>query len=281
MMVYLKNMVGFKMDYFKGMSYDDIRPIFEKYFNSNVAFLDKSKEELEEEKSKALKRKTESSEEKAVKKQKLDEEVEELKKHLQIVPNDDDDDVLRLHLLLSSLSLEESKKCSRFSKSQKLEIVRVLWNAYHNIYNYTDDLASKEKISINKRMDGRGAGSYVMLGFAPSSPSFLVSPSVKLPVAGCGGARKGGSCVLNPDLVVMEKVGALGIPARTDYPAHIHQPHRILCRTCLIKSWKRVQALLMVSSSLCLNRRIKSLRAKEEDASSSKRFLPAIARDSF
>nr|GEU35122.1 zinc finger, CCHC-type [Tanacetum cinerariifolium] len=39
----------------------------------------------------ALKRKTESSEEKAVKKQNLDEEVEELKKHLQIVPNNDDD----------------------------------------------------------------------------------------------------------------------------------------------------------------------------------------------
>nr|GEU91364.1 putative reverse transcriptase domain-containing protein [Tanacetum cinerariifolium] len=91
MMVYLQNMVGFKMDYFKGMSYDDIRLIFKKYFNSNVAFLKKSKEEFKEEESRALKRKTESSEEKAVKKQKLDEEVEELKKHLQIVPNDDDD----------------------------------------------------------------------------------------------------------------------------------------------------------------------------------------------
>nr|GEV38123.1 hypothetical protein [Tanacetum cinerariifolium] len=41
MMVYLKNMAGFKMEYFKGMSYNDIRPIFEKYFNSNVAFLEK------------------------------------------------------------------------------------------------------------------------------------------------------------------------------------------------------------------------------------------------
>nr|GEY04333.1 hypothetical protein [Tanacetum cinerariifolium] len=61
MMIYLRNMAGFKMDYFKGMTYDDIRPIFEKKFNSNVAFL------------------------------KLDEEVEELRKHLQIVPNDDDD----------------------------------------------------------------------------------------------------------------------------------------------------------------------------------------------
>nr|GEW19408.1 hypothetical protein [Tanacetum cinerariifolium] len=29
MMIYLKNVAGFKMDYFKGMSYDDIRPTFE------------------------------------------------------------------------------------------------------------------------------------------------------------------------------------------------------------------------------------------------------------
>nr|GEZ64482.1 hypothetical protein [Tanacetum cinerariifolium] len=30
MMIYRRNIAGFKMDYFKGMSYDDIRPIFEK-----------------------------------------------------------------------------------------------------------------------------------------------------------------------------------------------------------------------------------------------------------
>nr|GEY08396.1 putative ribonuclease H-like domain-containing protein [Tanacetum cinerariifolium] len=43
MMIYLRNMARFKMDYFKGMKYDNIRPIFEKYFNSNVAFLVKIK----------------------------------------------------------------------------------------------------------------------------------------------------------------------------------------------------------------------------------------------
>nr|GEX05740.1 hypothetical protein [Tanacetum cinerariifolium] len=155
-------------------------------------------EQFEEEESRALKRKTKSSEEKAVKKQKLNEEVEELKKHLQIVPNDDDDVYTEATLLalkvpvvdyeihsenskpyymiiradgshqlfLSFLSLlrnfdredlevlclglEESKRRSWFSKSQKLETIRVLWSAYHNIYNYTDDLAGKEKISINK-----------------------------------------------------------------------------------------------------------------------------------
>nr|GEV46292.1 hypothetical protein [Tanacetum cinerariifolium] len=82
MMIYLRNMPGFKMDYFKGMSYDDICPIFEKKFNSNVAFLEKTREQMEEEESKALKRASESQAEKAAKKQKLDEEVKELKKHL-------------------------------------------------------------------------------------------------------------------------------------------------------------------------------------------------------
>ncbi|GKB65664.1 hypothetical protein Tco_0921850 [Tanacetum coccineum] len=57
-------------------------------------------------------------------------------------------------------------------------------------------------------MDGRGAGSCVMLGSARSGPSFLVSPLVKLSVAGHGGAGKGGSCVLIPNLVVMAKAGA-------------------------------------------------------------------------
>nr|GFD54247.1 hypothetical protein [Tanacetum cinerariifolium] len=70
------------MDYFKGMIYNEIHSIFEKYFNSNVAFLEKSKEQLEEEESRALKRKTKSSVKKAAKNQKLEEEVEELKKHL-------------------------------------------------------------------------------------------------------------------------------------------------------------------------------------------------------
>nr|GFD13874.1 hypothetical protein [Tanacetum cinerariifolium] len=59
---------GFKMDYFKGMTYDDIRPIFEKKFNSNVAFLQKTKEQMDEEDNKALKRLSESQEDKAAKK---------------------------------------------------------------------------------------------------------------------------------------------------------------------------------------------------------------------
>nr|GFA03460.1 hypothetical protein [Tanacetum cinerariifolium] len=79
------------MDYFKGMSYDDIRPIFEAKFNSNVAFLLKKKEQIEKDKNKALQKLNETPAERATKRRKLDEEVEELRRYLQIVPNKDYD----------------------------------------------------------------------------------------------------------------------------------------------------------------------------------------------
>nr|GEX47377.1 hypothetical protein [Tanacetum cinerariifolium] len=71
MMMYLKNVAGFKLDYFKGMSYDDIRLIFEAQFNSNVDFLLKTKERMEEEESKALQTFNETPTEKAAKRRKL------------------------------------------------------------------------------------------------------------------------------------------------------------------------------------------------------------------
>nr|GEX10173.1 hypothetical protein [Tanacetum cinerariifolium] len=110
MMIYLRNMAGFKMDYFKGMSYDDIHLIFEKYFNSNVAFLEKTKEQIEEEDSRALKRANESQAVKGTKKQKLDEEVVELKKHLQIVKNNEDD----IYTKATPLARKKLKKKVKF-----------------------------------------------------------------------------------------------------------------------------------------------------------------------
>nr|GEX66582.1 hypothetical protein [Tanacetum cinerariifolium] len=103
----IMNMAGFKMNYFKGMSYDDIRPIFEKYFNSNVAFLEKSKERLEEEESIALKRTSESLEEKAVKKQKLDEETYCCWCKLMLL---DDAADIKLRLLEQSAAVDEKRK---------------------------------------------------------------------------------------------------------------------------------------------------------------------------
>nr|GEW32146.1 hypothetical protein [Tanacetum cinerariifolium] len=39
MIVYLKNMVGYKIQYFKGMTYDQVRPIFEREYNHVQTFL--------------------------------------------------------------------------------------------------------------------------------------------------------------------------------------------------------------------------------------------------
>nr|GEW78364.1 putative ribonuclease H-like domain-containing protein [Tanacetum cinerariifolium] len=91
MMMYLKNVAGFKLDYFKGMSYDDIRLIFEAKFNPNVDFLLKTKEQMEEEENRALQMINETPVEKTAKRRKLNKEVEDLKRHLEIVPNEDDD----------------------------------------------------------------------------------------------------------------------------------------------------------------------------------------------
>nr|GEU57314.1 ribonuclease H-like domain-containing protein [Tanacetum cinerariifolium] len=44
MIVYLKKMAGYKMNYFKRMSYDEIRPLFKKHYNYNQAFLNEMNE---------------------------------------------------------------------------------------------------------------------------------------------------------------------------------------------------------------------------------------------
>nr|GEV23918.1 ribonuclease H-like domain-containing protein [Tanacetum cinerariifolium] len=127
MMVYLKNIAGFKMDFFRGMTYTDIKPIFKKHYNSIQAFLDKGEEEIIEQEE-GSKRKSESSKQRAAKKQRIDEEEEELKRHLQIVVNDYDDDVFTkaTPLALKMFLLVEKKyPLTRFTLEQMLNNVRM------------------------------------------------------------------------------------------------------------------------------------------------------------
>nr|GEY89807.1 hypothetical protein [Tanacetum cinerariifolium] len=94
MMIYLKNTAGYKLDFFKGMSYDAICPIFKARFDANMRFLFKSREEMEEEYQEVLKSINETLAQKAAKRKKLNEEaqeVEDLKKHLEVVDDEDDD----------------------------------------------------------------------------------------------------------------------------------------------------------------------------------------------
>nr|GFA08284.1 hypothetical protein [Tanacetum cinerariifolium] len=95
MMIYLKNTAGYKLDFFKGMSYDEICLKFQATFDANMRFLFKSREEMEEEDQEVLKSINETPAHKAAKRRKLNEEAQEvkdLKKHLEVI-NDEDDDV--------------------------------------------------------------------------------------------------------------------------------------------------------------------------------------------
>ncbi|GJY04412.1 hypothetical protein Tco_0370352 [Tanacetum coccineum] len=72
MCMYLKNQGGYKLSHFKGMSYEDIRPIFERVWDQNNAFVPKDSE-IEKEKHKL----------------KDDAEKGELRDSMDVVPRDD------------------------------------------------------------------------------------------------------------------------------------------------------------------------------------------------
>ncbi|GJS45596.1 hypothetical protein Tco_0595717 [Tanacetum coccineum] len=101
MMIYLKNMAGYKMGYFKGMSYDEIRPIFEEEYNK-IQTLFKKDTEVEKTKTKRIAEETllqesfkklrtaEASRSEPIQEQPTEEpkelSEEELKKMMEIVP---------------------------------------------------------------------------------------------------------------------------------------------------------------------------------------------------
>nr|GEZ17434.1 hypothetical protein [Tanacetum cinerariifolium] len=94
MMIYLKNTVGYKMDFFKGMTYAQIFPIFQARFDENIRFLFKSREEMEAEDQEIIKSINETHAQNASKRRKLSEEAQEaedLIKRLEVVGDEDDD----------------------------------------------------------------------------------------------------------------------------------------------------------------------------------------------
>nr|GEW97633.1 glutamate receptor 3.4-like [Tanacetum cinerariifolium] len=105
MMIYLKNMAGYKMDYFKGMSYVQIRPIFEMEYNKDNA----KKQKLEEQ-----------------------EEAEELKKNLKIVPDDEDYVFVNVTPLSSKPTTIIDYKVYKDGKNKLSQIFRA--NGNHGMY---------------------------------------------------------------------------------------------------------------------------------------------------
>nr|GEU38825.1 hypothetical protein [Tanacetum cinerariifolium] len=105
MMIYLKNMAGFKMEFFKGMSYEEIRPLFKEEYNKvQTLFMEgpemdteriiaprkRTRKEKVEKDQTIKKQKSNELKQDNTEKQKLEEqqEAEELKRNLEIVPDD-------------------------------------------------------------------------------------------------------------------------------------------------------------------------------------------------
>nr|GEX13454.1 hypothetical protein [Tanacetum cinerariifolium] len=71
MISYLKNTEGYKMEFFKGKTYDQILPIFQARFDANMKFLFKTREEMEKENEEIIKSINETPVQKAAKRRKL------------------------------------------------------------------------------------------------------------------------------------------------------------------------------------------------------------------
>nr|GEU53656.1 hypothetical protein [Tanacetum cinerariifolium] len=158
MISYLKNTEGYKMEFFKGKTYDQILPIFQARFDANMKFLFKTREEMEKEDEEIIKSINETPKHKVAKRRKLSEEAQEaddLKKRLTIVQNEDDDILLKLpHLLKSFTTL------LKFFDKEDLE---TLWRIVRDRFstskptNFSDEYLLLTLKTMFGELDGQDA----------------------------------------------------------------------------------------------------------------------------
>nr|GEV04475.1 hypothetical protein [Tanacetum cinerariifolium] len=129
MMIYLKNMAGFKMDFFKGMSYEEIKPLFEEEYNK-VQTLFKEGLEMDSERIKAPRKRTRKEKvekDQTAKKQKGD-KLEQDNAEKQKLEEQGREDLEVLWKIVKD----------RFMKSQPKEILDVfLWHTLKVMFKHT------------------------------------------------------------------------------------------------------------------------------------------------
>nr|GEW75645.1 hypothetical protein [Tanacetum cinerariifolium] len=229
MMMYLKNVVGFKMDYFKGMSYDDIRPILEAKFNSNVAFLLNTKEQIEEDENTALQRLNETPVERAAKRRKLDEEVEELKRHLQCLMKMMMSTQKSLHLLESPDQMVSGKDSSNPLMADNLP--KLVWYSTHHVALIKSWLVQKQT-ALGQTATGKEISNLFMAGKGCSRVETpLFEGMIVAPQAGEGAAEgnvddvpTAGVAIEGAASVNVDDVPAAAVVQHTPPPSLIAQP---------------------------------------------------------
>ncbi|GJU29295.1 hypothetical protein Tco_1172884 [Tanacetum coccineum] len=113
MIMYLKNQGGYKMSYFKGMKYEDIRPIFKKVWDQTKSFIPIDSEKESKEKAEGrMKRKTSTASEDKNKRQKTKDDPEKLTlmKYVQVV-SDSEEAINVIPLAVKSLIVSWNSYC--------------------------------------------------------------------------------------------------------------------------------------------------------------------------
>ncbi|GJW20763.1 uncharacterized mitochondrial protein-like protein [Tanacetum coccineum] len=130
MCMYLKNQGGYKQSHFRGMSYEDIKPIFEKVWDQNQAFVPKDSE-IEKEPSRGSRKKTlarkktsEKQSEEGAKRQKMEDDTEkdELKAYLDIVPGEE--------FAMDVESLSTNEMIDDFDRQDVMDLHRLVKERY-------------------------------------------------------------------------------------------------------------------------------------------------------
>ncbi|GJY98482.1 hypothetical protein Tco_0515392 [Tanacetum coccineum] len=113
MIMYLKNQGGYKMSYFKGMKYEDIRPIFEQVWDQTQSFMPMdSEKESKEKDEERMKRKTSKAREDKIKRQKTKDDPEKLTlmEYVQVV-SDSEEAINVISLAVKSLIVSWKSYC--------------------------------------------------------------------------------------------------------------------------------------------------------------------------
>ncbi|GKD15827.1 hypothetical protein Tco_1204985 [Tanacetum coccineum] len=168
MCMYLKNQGGYKLSHFKGMSYEEIRPIFERVWDQIQSFvpMDSEKEKGSEKKtggrrkkSLARKRARETLSEESAKKQKLedDAEKEELQVYLNIVPEEESLDVESLATKQDVLELYRLVK-DRFQTASPKGYDLLLWGDLKTLIgSYIDFVCQVTSTAVEECLEASSA----------------------------------------------------------------------------------------------------------------------------
>ncbi|GJT81763.1 hypothetical protein Tco_1056105 [Tanacetum coccineum] len=187
MCTYLKNMEGWKPKSLKNKSFANIQELFEKAIKRVNTFVDYKTELVEESSKKAeveiahessLKRAGEEPEQESSKKQKLEEEKEseELKKCLEIVPDDGDDVTIDATPLSTKSPITVDYKIYKEGKKSYLQIIRAYGNSQIIVSSITAQQTKLdlELIPKEKRIDIGKCNGRLNPGKIQREPTFQV-----------------------------------------------------------------------------------------------------------